>query len=80
MKIKVYAQFYQYGVMTGKLCEACGDRAVIILDGRETNESHNRIAREECVKRGYVGYKVLPADSRGKFQKMDFNPSNVVMV
>lgn len=29
-----YVQYFEKGMVTGKLIEACGDRAVFILDGR----------------------------------------------
>jgi hypothetical protein len=35
---------------------ACGDRSIIILDGRNNRATHVHIAREECRKRGYVGF------------------------
>ena len=55
-----FASFYQnpvnYGQPDLSPIEACGDRSVIILDGRENPMSHVTIARTECVKRGYVGF------------------------
>lgn len=53
-----FAQFYQFGAVSGKPIEACGDRSVIILDGRESRASHNGIALVECRARGYVGYSL----------------------
>jgi hypothetical protein len=59
-----WAQFFQKSVTTPHhLIEACGDRAVIILDGRESNRSHTAIAREECEKRGYLAYQLYKGDS-----------------
>lgn len=64
----IYAEFYHYstGYIPGsvpprfdgpkRLIPACGDRSVIILDGRERSDSHHRYAREEAIKRGYQGY------------------------
>jgi len=37
---------------------ATGDRSVIILDGRERAASHISIAREECRKRGFIGFEL----------------------
>lgn len=55
-----FACFYQnpvnYGQSELSPIEACGDRAVIILDGRSNTQAHVTIARRECVKRGYIGF------------------------
>lgn len=55
-----FAFFYQNPVNYGQAdlspIEACGDRALIILDGRESPQSHVDIALTECRKRGYVGF------------------------
>jgi hypothetical protein len=55
-----FAAFYQNPVNYGQAdlspIEACGDRAVIILDGRERPATHVSIARTECAKRGYAGF------------------------
>lgn len=51
-----FAEFYHRGVVTGKPIPACGDRSVIILDGRNSTKTHVSIAREECRKRGYIGF------------------------
>jgi len=59
-----FIQFYTRAVPTihngysERLIEACGDRAVIIVDGRESSESHQRIAYDECKKRGFSAYSV----------------------
>ena len=37
---------------------ACGDRSVIILDGRNSLHTHTEIARKECAKRGYIGFAI----------------------
>ena len=55
-----FACFYQNPVNHGQSdlspIEACGDRAVIILDGRERATTNVTIARLECEKRGYLGF------------------------
>lgn len=55
-----FACFYQHPVNYGQAdlspIEACGDRGVIILDGRERAGAHVSIARSECAKRGYIGF------------------------
>ena len=43
--------------------EACGDRAHIRLDARLSKDSNARIARAECVKRGYLGFSLLCGES-----------------
>lgn len=58
----VFAEFYQNSIPNpwNNFCSspvsACGDRAVIILDGRERPASWAEVAREECKKRGFVGF------------------------
>lgn len=55
-----FACFYQnpvnYGQKDLSPIEACGDRAVLILDGRNSAQTHVDIARVECKKRGYIGF------------------------
>ena len=71
-----YAQFYQMstGYVEGtvpprfdaahkKPIEACGDRAVVIIDARLTPTNAAKIAREECIKRGFVGYRIFEGRS-----------------
>ncbi|MDE2584084.1 MAG: hypothetical protein KGN39_01705 [Betaproteobacteria bacterium] len=55
----LFAQFYQRGAVSGAPIEACGDRAVIILDGRGRADMHRLIAASEAKKRGYIGYSIL---------------------
>lgn len=43
----VYAQYFNYGVISKELIEACGDRSVVILDGRQ-NEYTWHIDAVEC--------------------------------
>lgn len=57
----VYAQFYQRAVWpvgTDRIIEGTGDRSVVILDGRNTRETWERIAKQECAKRGYVAWSL----------------------
>lgn len=55
-----FACFYQkpvnYGQKDLSPIEACGDRGLIVLDGRERPQTHVEIARTECKKRGYIGF------------------------
>ena len=55
-----FAAFYQNPVNYGQTdlspIEACGDRAVIILDGRSRPMVRVATAAKECAKRGYIGF------------------------
>lgn len=54
-----FATFYQpSAIQPDKLIEACGDRAIIILDGREHAATHHSISAAECKKRGYKAYQL----------------------
>ena len=60
--MKAFAQFWQLstGLPLSKPepIHACGDRAVIILDGRNTSDAWHAIAADEAKKRGYIGYTI----------------------
>jgi hypothetical protein len=59
-----FATFYQRSAIDpATLIEACGDRAVIILDGRESAASHRAIAAAECAKRGYLAWQLHKGDA-----------------
>ena len=67
--MKYYAQFYDRSAIDpDHIVEACGDRAVIILDGRNGRATHNAIAREECKKRGYIGYTIHKGEGFGYYR------------
>ena len=57
--MKTFAQFYQRSPVSGALQEACGDRSLIILDGRQSLAMWRAIAAEECERRKYVGYRIM---------------------
>lgn len=59
----IFAQFYQTCWFTGLPIEACGDRSVIILDGRHTLADNISMAKEECKKRGYIGYIICRGET-----------------
>lgn len=72
----IYAEFYELctGYVQGSIppvfdrtkrkpIPACGDRSVIIIDGRLARYTMHAIAREEAVKRGYIGYKLCKGDN-----------------
>jgi hypothetical protein len=58
-----FAQFYHRGVVTGELIEACGDRAVIVLDGRINYRRMGEVAEHECTRRGYVAWRVFKGEA-----------------
>jgi len=59
-----FAQFSQPSAIdASKIIEGCGDRAVIILDGRMSRASMDSIAVTECKKRGYVAWQLFQGES-----------------
>jgi len=61
-----YVQFYQravYPIGTTNIIEACGDRSVVILDGRLRPQAMGQIAAAECVKRGYLAWRIFKGES-----------------
>ena len=56
--MKTWIQFHQKSAISGELIPACGDRAVIILDGRVRSDTHHAIAKEEALLRGYPAYQL----------------------
>ena len=59
--MKYHAEFHHID-LAGNLVPACGDRSVVILDGRVTSEAMHAIAADECDKRGYVAYRIMRGD------------------
>lgn len=49
----LFAEFYQKSAISDAIIPACGDRSVIILDGRYNIADNAAIARQECKKRGF---------------------------
>ena len=60
----LFAQFFQLPVSgpwnnhSDTPIEACGDRAVVILDGRHSLRDNAQIAATVAGDRGYVGYSI----------------------
>lgn len=52
----LFAEFYQKSAISDDIIPACGDRSVIILDGRYNMVDNAAISRQECQKRGYKGF------------------------
>lgn len=53
-----FAQFFQKSAISDEIIEACGDRAVIILDGRQCMGVMKDLALYSCRKRGYLAYQL----------------------
>lgn len=73
--MKMYAQFYTTGVMTGEPIEACGDRAVLILDARYKFTKYIVTCKRHAKKHGFIGYKFVKAD---RFIQTD--PTDITLV
>jgi len=59
----IFAQFYQKSATGPELVEACGDRSVIILDGREHLQTIIEFSRVECARRGFVAFALFRGDT-----------------
>ena len=57
--MKTYAQFYRSSPTTNELIEACGDRSIIRLDGRQSQLTHEYLAEQECRNRGYIAWQLI---------------------
>jgi len=63
--MKYYAQFFiRSAIDNNRIVEGCGDRAVIILDGRITKKLMGEISATECQKRGFVAWQIHQGDFR----------------
>ena len=58
-----YTQFYEKGHVSGDLIEACGDRSVIIIDGRESMETMCAFSKEHAKKRGFKAFRIMRGES-----------------
>lgn len=61
----IYVEFYAKSAIPedDHLVPACGDRGVVILDGRNSPSAHNEIAEAECKKRGYLAWRLFVGES-----------------
>ena len=57
--VKTYAQFFIASLTTGLPIEGCGDRAIIRLDGRQKQETHELLAEQECRQRGFIAWQLI---------------------
>lgn len=63
--MKYFAQFFiRSAIDHNKIVEGCGDRSVIILDGRITKKLMGEISAQECLKRGFVAWQIHQGDFR----------------
>ena len=58
----LYAQFFHKD-LAGNVAEACGDRSVIVLDGRWSAQHVREIADAECLKRGYIAWQIFRGET-----------------
>ena len=59
-----YAQFYQRSATNPhELIEACGDRSVVVLDGRCSAQGMAKISEAECRRRGYLAWRIFKGES-----------------
>lgn len=57
----IYVQFYRRS--GEQVVEACGDRSVVILDGRCSKQWMGDTAAAECKRRGYEAWRIFKGDS-----------------
>ena len=63
--MKYFAQFFtRSAIDSNRIIEACGDRSVIILDGRCSKQWMGETASAECAKRGFVAWQIHKGDFR----------------
>jgi len=82
----LYAQFLTKSAISDVLIEACGDRAVIILDGRYSTATNGEISAKECAKRGYLAWAIYQGATftrsrkvSGPYRVMAHSPDNSAM-
>lgn len=64
--IKAFAEFYIRGAdPTNGFMTVCGDRSILILDGREGRAKHHHAAVEWCRRHRFDGYRLC----RGEIQR-----------
>ena len=66
----IFAEFYTRGLVSGELITACGDRSVIILDGRYSLEKNIDIAAYWCKQRNYNAFTIGKGDSFTQSKKL----------
>ncbi len=61
----VFVQYYRYGCITGELIQACGDRSIFILDGRNslTTMINDSIKANKLPDRKYPAFQIFKGDN-----------------
>lgn len=60
----IFVQFFNKSAIDPtQIIEACGDRSVVILDGRVRQDTRESIAHEVGVQRKFVAYQMYKGDS-----------------
>lgn len=72
-----FVQYFQKSAIRDELIETCGDRGVIILDGRQGLITHKAIARVEGLKRGWLAYQIRSGDS---FNRNVNNLTDIIII
>lgn len=58
-----YIQFFQKSALDDSLIEACGDRAVVIVDARLAVWRALLVGESECKRRGYLAWQIFEGKS-----------------
>lgn len=72
-----FVQYFQKSAISDALVETCGDRDVIILDGRQGAITHEAIAREEGLKRGWLAFQLRSGES---FNRSVINLTDIILI
>ena len=61
----IYVQYFEKSAISNELIHACGDRAVVILDGRETMTTHktDAIAMNGVRRPVYQAFQIFKGDA-----------------
>jgi hypothetical protein len=60
--MRYYVEFLEV-ISDGNYWKPCGDRGIMIIDGRMSPVNAHAMAKEEMVKRGFDDYWITKADS-----------------
>lgn len=61
-----FVEFWQKSPVSGQLIEACGDRSVLIIDGRESAWCHHWHAKAWAKRHGFDAYKLCKGETFGR--------------
>ena len=53
-----FAEFYIKSAISEEIVEACGDRSILILDGRESFSKQREYCKDWCERYGFVGFSL----------------------